>query len=211
MTLKILSKSFYERSTLIVAQDLIGKYLVHEQSDGSRLVGRIVETEAYLENDPACHAWSSYRRKLKGLPPRGRSQLLFGEPGNAYVYLNYGIHWLFNVVTEPEGIAGAVLIRALEPVEGIEMMEEHRQGKKSSLINLTSGPGRLSQAFGIDVQFNGMPLWKAPLYIAENTRKSETPANIQTSRRIGISKAIEKPWRYFDGRSLFVSKPSKLL
>ena len=141
-----LPQCFYARSTEDVAADLLGAVLVHATPDGAA-AGRIVETEAYLPNDPACHAYGG-----KTL----RNSIMFGEAGRAYTYFSYGCHWLFNVVTGDVGVASAVLIRALEPITGLEAMRQ-RRGTRAATA-LTSGPGKLSQALAIDGSHYGQPV-----------------------------------------------------
>lgn len=178
--------------TLESARALLGSYLVREL-DGQLLVGRIVETEAYLsEGDPACHA---YKRET----PRNRP--MFGPPGHAYVYKIYGLHHCVNVVTEPPGRGAAVLIRALEPVQGEGLMRDRRSGSR----DLTNGPGRLCQALGIDVALNGTDLTvPGALYLLQ----PPTPPTdvIATSPRIGITQGAEFPWRFFYAGNRWVSK-----
>ena len=198
MTTHILTRDFFLRPTLVVARDLIGKLLVHEAGD-HRLVGRIVETEAYREDDPACHAWNEIKRRAGKSPWRGA--VLMGEPGIAYVYLNYGMYWLLNVVTEPAGVGAAVLIRAVEPVEGIDVMRARRRVRHDQ--DLTSGPGKLTLAFGIDDRYHRRPLTEPPLYLA-----TEVPApriRVAVSKRIGIVKGAELPWRFYVSGNPWVS------
>jgi len=198
MTTHILTRDFFLRPTLVVARDLIGKLLVHEAGD-HRLVGRIVETEAYREDDPACHAWNEIKRRAGKSPWRGA--VLMGEPGIAYVYLNYGMYWLLNVVTEPAGVGAAVLIRAVEPVEGIDVMRARRHVRHDQ--DLTSGPGKLTLAFGIDDRYHRRPLTEPPLYLA-----TEVPAariRVAVSKRIGIVKGAELPWRFYVSGNPWVS------
>jgi len=133
----------------------------------------------------------------------GRGEDLFAPPGTAYVYLIYGLHWLLNVVTEPEGTAGAVLIRALEPVEGIKRMRLHRPDSIRRERDLTNGPGKLTQALGIDDErFHGTDLTGPPLYFAED---DATPPEIATSSRIGLTRGVDRPWRFFVPDHPFVS------
>jgi DNA-3-methyladenine glycosylase len=179
-----LPRDFYERPTLDVAKDLIGKVLVHETRAGIAS-GIIVEAEAYIgESDPACHAAPG---------PTARNAPLYGPPGIAYVYLNYGIHYLVNAVTEAEGWPAAVLLRALEPVEGVPLMRR-RRGKPAdvNVNDLCRGPGNLTKALGIDLRQNRYDLTKSALRI-EDRREPERP--VRWSRRIGINVAIEREWR----------------
>lgn len=165
-----------------VAKDLLGKILVH-----GKCRGRIVETEAYCERDPASH---SFCGKTK------RNAPMFGPPGTAYVYFSYGNHWLFNVVTEPEGKAGAVLIRAIEPMEGIKVMMRRRKNP-----NLTNGPARLTQAFGINGRHNSVFL-NGKLRIEDSRERWR----IVSSKRIGIKKAVSKKWRFYIKGNKWVSR-----
>ena len=156
--------------------------------------GVIVETEAYRPEDPACHAY-------KG--PTMRNRNIFGPPGIAYVYLSYGTHKLLNVVCEPEGVGSAVLIRALQPLEGEELMAS-RRGRSRDLCN---GPGRLTQALDIDLAFDGQDLTSGNLTISEGTR----PDGIVQTTRIGISRGTELPWRYLVEGDKNVSVPPKVI
>jgi len=186
-----LKRAFYKRPTLHVARELLGCLLVFEQ-DGQRLIGRIVETEAYIGmDDPACHA---------AVGKTARNEVMFGRPGVAYVYFIYGIHFCLNLVPEPTDSPAAVLIRALEPLQGIEQMQERRN--KLRLRDLTSGPGKLCQAFDISRIQNGLDLCRSPLIIFPG----ETPDNIVETTRIGIRVGTEKPWRFYDADSEHVSK-----
>ncbi len=177
-----LSHRFFARHTLRVARELLGHFLVHDTPQG-RVVGRIVEVEAYRgPTDPASHA---FRRTP-------RSQIMWGRPGTAYVYFTYGSHFCMNVVTEPEGKAGAVLLRAVEPIRGTEIMRKNRGVQDDRL--LASGPGRLTQAFGVDRAHNGRNLARPPLYLA---RGRTTGVPVRTSPRIGIRVAVARPWRFY--------------
>jgi DNA-3-methyladenine glycosylase len=189
-----LAKTFFERPTLIVAQELIGKLLVHYTEDG-QVGGIIVETEAYRGNDdPASHA-------SRGLTPR--NEIMFGSAGYAYVYFNYGVHNLFNVVTEKEGIPGAVLIRALEPVAGIKIMQRRR--KKEKIEELCKGPACVTQALGISLNHNGHNLSRRPLLIENGYNNNLKVAN---GPRIGITKGTDKNWRFHVKDSPYISKYS---
>ncbi len=185
------SASFFRRSTVEVARDLVGAILVREGQE--RRVGRIVETEAYTQDDPACHASSLYDSETDSVRREGRAGDLFAAPGRGYVYLIYGMHWLLNVVTEPEGTGGAVLIRAVEPLQGLSAMRASRGADRSDLA-LTNGPGKLAEAFGLDDSFHGTDLTTPPLYFVPGSLSEEE--QIETSARIGISKAVERPWRF---------------
>lgn len=182
-------RPFYQRSVLDIARDLIGCVVSHGECSGV-----IVETEAYHDSEPACHAFV-------GLTPRTKT--LFGPPGVAYVYRSYGIHALLNAVSEPEGVGAAVLIRALEPVEGIELMRLRRG--RQPVESLCSGPGKLTQALGIELRHNGLDLLRGPVRISDRPTAWRDPA-VSTDRRIGITKAVELPWRFSASRSRFVSR-----
>ncbi len=183
------SQSFYARSVHEVARDLVGCVVAH---DGA--AGRIVEVESYHESEPACHAFA-------GLTPRTRT--LFGPPGHAYVYRSYGIHALLNPVCEPAGVGAAVLIRALEPLEGIEAMRARRGVDR--VEDLCSGPGKLTQALGIGLELNGTRLGDA-IEILPSPSGAATPVPV-SGPRIGITKAAKLPWRFCDGSSRCVSRP----
>jgi DNA-3-methyladenine glycosylase len=195
----ILDRDFYARPTLEVARDLVGTLLVHETPAG-RAAGVIVETEAYIgESDPACHAAPG---------PTRRNAPLYGPPGIAYVYLNYGIHYLVNAVTEPEGWPAAVLIRALEPVEGEPLMRRRRArgtGRRPGELETASlcrGPGNLTRALGISLDENLRDLVGSRLRI-EDAGSGARP--ILASPRIGIRVGVEQPWRFFAADSPAVS------
>lgn len=183
-----MSPDFYARPVLEVARDLVGCVVRHGETGG-----RIVETEAYHESEPACHAF-------KGLTPRTKT--LFGPPGNAYVYRSYGIHALLNAVAEPEGVGAAALIRALEPIEGIDLMRERRGLDRTE--QLCSGPGKLTQALGISLDLNGTQLIGGPIEILP--RAGPAP-ELVVGERIGITLAAELPWRFCDLSSRCVSRP----
>jgi DNA-3-methyladenine glycosylase len=178
-----LERAFYERPTVDVARDLLGRMLVSVTPEG-RTTGRIVETEAYLgADDPASHA-----ARLR----TGRVEAMWGEPGIAYVYRSYGIHAMLNVVTEPLGETGAVLIRALEPVFGVDLMRARRGIEDERL--LCSGPGKLCQALAIGLDLHGTDLVSSDrLWISPG----ETPRDVSTSGRIGISRGQAHPWRFW--------------
>ncbi len=192
MKWKTLPKSFYQKDTCTVAKELLGKILVNNSSDGIT-AGIIVETEAYLQGDEACHA-------SKGLTPRNR--IMFGPPGYAYIYFTYGMHYLFNVVTAPEGVGEAVLIRALEPVAGLELMSRRRG--LNIIRELCSGPGKLVQAMGIKPDKYGHDLTEEPLFIVSGDNIPEE--NIVTTTRIGISVAEHLPLRFYIKGNKFISK-----
>jgi len=197
-----LPASFYARDAVLVAQEMIGTRLVHELPGGVRCVGRVVETEAYKQDDPACHGYTT----AKKLDPRRRGAFLYGKAGVAYVYFNYGVHWMLNAVAEVEGIAGAVLIRAVQPLEGIDEMKR-RRGLEST-VDLANGPGKLCKAFGIDGGSHGVPLTKPPLYFLPR-RKNDEPT-LQVTTRVGITRAVDLPWRFLESGNPYVSrgKPS---
>jgi DNA-3-methyladenine glycosylase len=197
-----LRREFYDRPTLEVARDLLGKVLVH-RADAGFTSGRIVEVEAYIgEADPACHA-------APGRTPRNRP--LYGPPGFSYVYLNYGIHYLMNVVTQAEDDPAAVLLRALEPLDGIELMQ-HRRARIAgappvAVADLCRGPGNLSRALGITLAENWMDLEGDRLYVED---RGSRPREIAWTPRIGIRVGIEHPWRAYIVGSPSVSGTKKL-
>lgn len=192
-----LKREFYERETLDVARELLGKYLVHNTIAG-RTIGKIVEVEAYIGAiDLACHA---YNGKYTN-----RTKVMFGEGGHAYVYLIYGVYYCMNIVTNQEHYPEAVLIRALEPIEGIELMENRR--KTDKVLNLCSGPGKLCMAMEITKLQNGMDLCDDTMYLLEG---EEIPSEcILTTPRINIDyakEAQEFPWRFIIKDNPYVSK-----
>ncbi len=182
-------RAFYDRPVLDVARDLIGCVVSHEGSSGV-----IVETEAYHQTEPASHSYV-------GLTERTR--VVFGPPGRAYLYRSYGIHACLNAVCEPPGVGAAVLIRALEPVKGIGLMRERRGLER--LEDLCSGPGKLTQALAIGLELNGTDLIAGPIVIAGKPRAWRDVA-VSVDRRIGITKAVELPWRFSATGSRFVSR-----
>jgi len=196
------SPSFFEQNAVPVARALLGDRLVREHPEDDRLVGRIVETEAYTQDDPAFHGSNLYDPEADTLERNGRAGDLFSAPGLGYVYLIYGMHWLLNVVTDPEGTGGAVLIRALEPVEGEAAMRT-RRGKDRRRIALTNGPGKLAEAFDVDDAFHQEDLTGPPLYFEEG--EGLDAREISTSSRIGITKGVEREWRFFVEDHPFVS------
>lgn len=195
---------FYNRPTLEVAKDLLGKVLVKREKNYV-LRGRIVETEAYIGAiDKAAHCYGN-----KMTP---RTRVMFGEPGRAYVYLIYGMYYCLNVVTEPEGAAAAVLIRGIEPLEGMEAMAYNRYQReldsltKPQLKGLTNGPGKLCKAFNITKEHNEAALWSERFYITDTEAQ---PFEIVTTKRINIDyaqEAIDFPWRYYIKNNPYVSK-----
>lgn len=200
--MEILPADFYARETCSVARDLIGMVLVHDHPAAGRISGYIVETEAYHHDDPACHAWHLFDRETGTVRLEGRGAGLFEAPGTAYVYLNYGMYWLLNVVTEREGVGAAVLIRGVEPREGLDFMRAQRP-KARRPRDLTNGPGKLGMAFGLDDRHHGRPMTAPPLYIA---RPETVPSYaVDTSSRIGISRGVDLQWRYFVPGNPYVS------
>jgi DNA-3-methyladenine glycosylase len=194
------SRSFFERPAYTVARELLGAKL-HHVVDGKELIGRIVETEAYDQSDQACHGYRGMTERTKPL---------FGHAAFSYVYFTYGMHWCFNVVTEREGFGAAVLVRAVEPVAGIEEMRVRRKGIIKD-HELTSGPARLTQAMEIAKAENNIDLLESDiLFLTKGGLiKGET---VGVTTRIGITKDVELPWRFFIEGNKFVSrgKPSVL-
>jgi DNA-3-methyladenine glycosylase len=192
--------------TLELARFLIGKVVIHDLSEG-RLSGRIVEAEGYPPGDPAGH-------HFRGPTPRNRS--LFLRHGHVYVYFNYGMHFMLNISSERAGVGGGVLIRALEPLEGIDLMRLYR--KSTELRDLTRGPGRLAAALRIDRSLDGLdlfsrgPLWLAELVRAKSSgRASDQETAVAATLRIGITRAADKLFRFYERGSPFVSGPKRLL
>ncbi len=191
---RILQRSFYDRETEIVAREMLGTILECTTELG-RTSGVIVETEAYIgEHDPACHAAAGRTR---------RTEPLYGRPGLSYVYFIYGMHWCFNAVTRAEGLASAVLVRAVEPLEGVGLMRE-RRGPKVRGVNITNGPGKLCAAFGIDGSHNGVSLQRGGLVIREGNLVTDDQVSV--TPRIGITKAADWPLRYVVSGNAWVSK-----
>ena len=185
-----LERAFFARSVHDVARDLVGCTVRHAGA-----AGRIVETESYHMDEAACHAHAGVTN---------RTSTLFGPPGRAYVYFSYGVHSLLNAVAEVEGVGAAVLVRALEPVEGIELMRERRGVERAE--DLCSGPGKLTQALDIGLELNGSSLTDGPIEL----RALETgarPPRIALGERIGITRAVDLPWRFCDADSRHVSRP----
>ena len=189
----VLDRDFYNRPTLVVANELLGKVLVHRTAAGVA-AGMIVEVEAYIgEDDPACHAAPG---------PTRRNAPLYGPPGLAYVYLNYGIHYLVNAVTEAEGHPAAVLIRALEPIDGIRVMTKRRapDGRHIDTVDLCRGPGNLTRALGITLADNLLDLTLRPGSGQASSRlhiehRGLRVGKVAWSPRIGITVGVDKPWR----------------
>lgn len=196
----MLPAGFYARPTLTVARELLGATLVHETAEGL-VAGRIVEVEAYIgESDPGCHAAAG---------PTPRNQPLYEAPGHAYVYLNYGVHCLLNAVTEAPGRPAAVLLRAVEPLEGLALMRQRRtrdgQPPPTDLA-LCRGPGNLARAFGIDLTHNRQPLGSGALRILAGASAATT---VQWTRRIGLSRGGDRYWRPIVAGSAAVSGPRR--
>jgi DNA-3-methyladenine glycosylase len=184
---RTLGRNFFARSVLAVAPDLIGATLTFNGTGG-----RIVEVEAYHHTDPAAHSYGGRT---------ARNAVMFGPPGFAYVYRSYGIHWCLNVVCEADGSASAVLIRALEPLAGVATMRRRRGDVDTR--RLCSGPGRLCEALGVSGAHNGLALDRPPFEIAARS----DPVDISVGPRIGISKAVDHPWRFGLSGSPFLSRP----
>jgi DNA-3-methyladenine glycosylase len=182
-------RAFYERPVVEVARDLVGCVVRHGET-----AGVIVETEAYHNSEPACHAFV-------GLTPRTRT--LFGPAGLAYMYRSYGIHAMLNAVSEAEGVGAAVLVRAVEPLDGVELMRARRGLDRAE--DLCSGPGKLTQALGIGLEFNEIDLAQGPVVISPPLA-AWRDLDVSTGPRIGISRATELPWRFWAARSRFVSR-----
>ncbi len=192
--MKRLDADFYQMPTILLAERLLGKIFVHHEASGRVTKGRIVETEAYLgDGDEACHAW-------RGMTER--NHVMFGPPGHLYIYFSYGCHYLANIVSEQEGIAGAVLLRAMEPIEGIEWMKERR--KTTDKQALMSGPGKLTQALGLGPVHYGESLLGDICWLEE--APDIPPELIGTSPRIGISRSTDLLWRKFIAGSPHISK-----
>ncbi|MGD1054493.1 MAG: DNA-3-methyladenine glycosylase [Nitrososphaerales archaeon] len=193
-----LTRRFFDKYTPSVARALLGTVLVRVV-DGERLSGTIVETEAYRgARDPASHAYGGRTK---------RNAVMFGEGGHAYVYFSYGFHWCLNLTTEPAGRAGAVLVRAIEPIEGLEQMLRNRDLESDE--HVTDGPGKLTQALGIDSTLNGEDLVTSDrLFVEEGKKVEET----DSSSRVGIRRGVAFRWRFFVKGNRFISKarPSTL-
>jgi DNA-3-methyladenine glycosylase len=188
-TAERLDAGFFERSVHLVARELVGCGLFYEGCGGM-----IVETESYERDDPACHAYAGRT---------ARTGVLFGPPGRAYVYLSYGIHSLLNAVAEPEGEAAAVLIRALQPSAGLERMRRRRGTRPD--VDLCSGPGKLTEAMGIGLEANCADLGAPPFLLTP--REPGWEGEVVAGPRVGITKAVERPWRFCLAGSRHVSRP----
>jgi DNA-3-methyladenine glycosylase len=193
-----LPQSFYSQDTTLVAKLLLGCFLVHLEGEETTL-GRIVETEAYLQNDPAAH---SFVGKTK------RNSVMFGPVGHAYVYFIYGMHYCVNAVAGTEGSGEAVLIRALEPIQGTSVMQKRRGTEKLSL--LCNGPAKLTEALAIPLSLNGVPLFEGSLQIWSPDSLASVPyidtSDIVETTRIGINRAREQPLRFYLRNSKFISR-----
>lgn len=189
----ILPRDFYERHTVKVANDLLGKRLVRVRSK-NRMEGKIVEVEAYRgSDDPASHAFRG---------PTPRNAPMFGEPGHAYIYFTYGNHYCLNITTQEVGTPGAVLIRAMQPLEGLREMRRLRPNVLDS--NLTNGPGKLTKALGIDKSLNEVDMTKrGELFVTES---DETTFDVAKSARVGISQGRDRLWRFYVAGNSYVSK-----
>ncbi len=189
-----LPATFYDRDTEVVARELLGAVLVHRTVHGVT-AGRIVETEAYLgEHDPACHAAAGHTN---------RTRWLYGSPGTAYVYFIYGVHWCFNAVTRARGLPSAVLVRALEPLEGIPLMRARRARARRDR-DLANGPGKLCAAMAITGAQNGARLDRAPLVVRTGTSIPDDRVRVTT--RVGITQAADWPLRWVVSNSPFLSR-----
>jgi len=188
----LVSSEFFARPALIVAKELIGKLFVYETAAG-RCSGVIVETEAYAADDPASHSFRG---------PTQRNAVMFDKPGLLYVYQTYGIHYCCNIVTGSEHMGEAVLIRALQPVEGLELMRE-RRGETVKETKLCSGPANLVKALGLSLADNGRSACSTPLHVED---LGTLPEQVIQTTRIGISRAMDLPWRFYDPKSPAVSK-----
>jgi DNA-3-methyladenine glycosylase len=201
-----LPRKFYERNTLEVAKDLLGKYIIHF-TEGTKRVGKIVEVEAYMgPDDKAAHSYNFRRTK--------RNEVMYGPAGHAYVYIIYGMYNCMNIITEGVDIPRGVLIRAIEPIEGLDEMalsrfnKKYNELKRSQILNLTSGPGKLCIAMNITSADNGEDLCGNKLYVAED--KEKNTFEIVSSKRINIDYAeeyINCPWRFYIKGNPYVSKP----
>jgi len=188
----VLPADFYARPTLCVARDLLGRVVCHTTAEGA-VAGVIVETEAYIgTDDPACHAYAGRTR---------RNEAMWGPPGHAYIYKSYGRHWMLNVVTERDGYPAAVLIRAAEPLAGEALLAARCAGQRPR--DWLVGPGRLTQGLGLTGALNAAPLTRGPLLICQGAPVAD--AAVRVSGRIGISRGVERPWRFFVATSSRVS------
>jgi DNA-3-methyladenine glycosylase len=187
--------AFLDGAVVTAARRLIGCHIIREFPNGQQMVGRIVETEAYHQTDAASHSY-------KGRTPR--TDVMFGPAGHVYVYFTYGMHYCMNIVTGGKGEGSAVLIRALEPLAGEEIMAAHRP-PGTSRLQLTNGPAKICQALRVDKTFNGHYLRRTPLRL--HIMEPVGPEAITTTTRIGISKDADRPWRFYETANPFVSRP----
>lgn len=191
-----LPRSFYDRSTLNVAHDLLGKTICYHSERGG-LAARIVEVEAYIgEDDPACHAAPG---------PTRRNRVMYGKPGFSYIYFIYGMYYCFNIVTEREDYPAAVLLRAAEPLQGLDVMAEKSPRSRHSMI--LSGPGKFCRGFGLTGKQSGVDLTGSLIYLREN---SLPVGEIVVTRRVGINRGVDLPYRFYLGDSSAVSGPHEL-
>jgi len=189
-----LPRSFYARSALRVAPELLGRVLVRRLADGTRLAARLVETEAYLPDDPASHAFRG---------PTRRNEVMFGSPGRLYVYFTYGNHWMMNAVTGRVGEGTAVLLRAAEPLRGLEVMASYRG--RDDPRDLCSGPGKLAKAFGITGAQNGHDLVAgSDVYVLEG--RPVARSHVSRTTRVGVTLGAERRWRFIVTGDPFVSR-----
>ena len=192
MSRRRLARSFYARSAVEVAPDLLGRSLVRGLAGGQRLAGRIVETEAYEPGDPASHGFRG---------PTARNAVMFGPPGRLYVYFTYGNHWMMNVVTGADGVGSAVLLRAVEPTEGLDAMASNRG--RSQLLEVCSGPGKLAQAMAVDRRLDGADLATGDDVWIE---RGAPAGRVSTSVRVGVRTGLDRRWRFFVDGDRFVSR-----
>ena len=193
-----LGRAFYARPSATVARDLLGRILVREV-EGRRLAVRIVETEAYAQDDPASHSF-------RGRTPRNAT--MFGPPGHAYVYFVYGMHWCVNVVTGSSGEGSAVLIRAGEPLEGVDAMAEARGIADPE--RLCRGPANLARALGIDGSLDGADLLRGDGGLHVHAGSPPPPGDVRATPRIGIREGVELPWRFVVGGDRWASRPTRM-
>lgn len=192
---KPIEKSFFNRDTIKVAKELLGKLLFRKIGKNKYIIGKIVEVEAYMgDHDPACHAFQK---------TTGRSSTLYEEGGTIYVYFIYGNYYCFNIVTEKKGIGSAVLVRGVEPIEGFDFMKKFRPNVKN-IYELTNGPSKFCLAFNIDKKYNGKKLSGNGIFVAYPLKNEKI--NIVTTKRIGIVKGAELPYRFFIKDNPFVTK-----
>lgn len=194
----VVGSEFYGRPTLAVARDLVGCVLAYDHPADGRLAGRIVETEAYLADDPAYHGWRAV--DASGLVAlTGRTHDLFGPPGRAYLYAVYDRHWMLNLVTEREGVCGSVLVRALNPIDGLDAMHRRRPAARTAR-DLCNGPGKLTAAFDLDRRHHGADMTRGPLRVERGP-----PLAVKTTARIGLTRGIDLPYRFVAAGNAAVS------